>query len=183
MTNYDKIIYYFQETASRLGAVNGFMTGQLDEVDIRKLSAKTYPLVYIEPVTATIDTGSMVYAFSVYVMEQTLDENIVDRETEEAQVLKNFEQIREARNNSYNNTLMILKELINTFKQNLSLSYSGTIKLPVSWLGDDVVLQVPITCEPFTMKFNNIMTGWSADINIEVNNTNDLCTSNVFLPE
>lgn len=183
MTNYDKIIEYFQDTASRLQGVRGFMTGQLEEVDIRKLSAETYPLVYIEPITATIDTGSMVYSFSVYVMEQTLDEDIVDRETELEQITDNYEQIRQARNNSYNNTLMILKELINTFKQNLSQGYYGSGRLPIFWLGDDVVLQVPITCEPFTMKFNNIMTGWTADINIEVNNTNDLCTSAVYLSE
>ena len=59
-----------------------------------------------------------------------------------------------------------MNDVINEFHQNL---YS------TSWVDDEVVLGLPISCEPFTAKFDNVLTGWSAIISMEVNNTNNLC--------
>jgi hypothetical protein len=183
MTNYDKIINTFIDCASRLTGVSGFITGQIEEVDIKKLGAEAYPLLYIEPQTATIDTGSLTYSFSVYIMEQTLDD-ITEQPTQVLSITNNYEQIRESRNNSYNNTLATLRELINVFKQNLSQKPSSAGDIAISNIVEsDMVLQVPITAEPFTMRFNNILTGWTADIEIEVDNTNDLCTSAVYVTD
>lgn len=178
MTNYDSLISIFKETSTRVSGVRSFITGQLDEVDIKKLGADAYPLVYLEPVTTVIDQGSITYTFTLYIMEQTPN----DIEEPESQVLgqSNKYQIREARNNSYSNLLQTLRSYINIFKQNLS-SQPLAILVEAGWVPDDMVLQLPITCEPFTMRFNNILTGWNADLVLEFNNTNDFCTTGVFL--
>jgi len=55
---------------------------------------------------------------------------------------------------------------IESFHQNL---YS------TSWVDDEVVLELPISCEPFTARFDNLLTGWSASISMQVNNKNNLC--------
>ena len=39
----------------------------------------------------------------------------------------------------------------------------------------EVVLELPISAEPFTARFDNLLTGWSATISMEVNNPNNLC--------
>jgi hypothetical protein len=64
--------------------------------------------------------------------------------------------------------LQILQDVINEFHHSL---YS------TSWVDDQVVLDLPITCEPFTARFNNLLTGWSASISMQVNNPNNLCIS------
>jgi len=56
--------------------------------------------------------------------------------------------------------------VINEFHQNL---YS------TSWVDDEVILNLPISCEPFTAKFDNLLTGWSATLSMQVNNKNNLC--------
>ena len=73
---------------------------------------------------------------------------------------------RLGRIDTYSENLSILQDVINEFKQNL---YS------TSWVDDEVLLTLPITAEPFTARFNNLLTGWSASISLEVNNPNNLC--------
>jgi len=73
---------------------------------------------------------------------------------------------RIGRVDSYSETLNILQDVIAEFKHSLNVK---------SWVDGEVVLQLPITAEPFTARFNNLLTGWSATINIDVNNKNNLC--------
>ena len=97
----------------------------------------------------------MTYSFTIYTMDM-INDVVGDAPNKE----------REGRVDAYSETLQILQDVINEFKHAL---YS------TSWVDDEVILQVPITCEPFTARFNNILTGWSANITIEVKNTNNLC--------
>ena len=75
------------------------------------------------------------------------------------------------RTDTLSENLNILQDVINEFKQNL---YS------TSWVDDDVVLNTPISAEPFTARFDNLLTGWSATISMQVNNSNSLCDSPVI---
>ncbi len=78
---------------------------------------------------------------------------------------------RLGRVDTYSETLQILNDVIAEFKHSLTTQ---------SWVDDQVVLQLPITCEPFTARFNNLLTGWSATINVDVNNKNNLCIAPVI---
>ena len=44
-----------------------------------------------------------------------------------------------------------------------------------SWVDDQIVLDLPINAEPFTARFDNELTGWTATINVQVHNKNNLC--------
>ena len=44
-----------------------------------------------------------------------------------------------------------------------------------SYIPNEVVLETPIDIEPFTVRFANMLTGWSATLSLEVNNPNSLC--------
>ena len=124
-------------------------------MDINKLGATDYVILYAEPGSATINQGVLTYSFTVYVMDMVNDE-VGDEPNKQ----------RIGRVDAYSETLNILQDVIAEFKHSLTTQ---------SWVDDEVVLQLPITAEPFIARFNNLLTGWSATINIDVNNKNNLC--------
>jgi hypothetical protein len=80
-------------------------------------------------------------------------------------VIHQYKQ-RVGRVDGYSETLNILQDVVAEFKHSLTTQ---------SWVDGEVVLQLPITAEPFTARFNNLLTGWSASISVDVNNKNNLC--------
>ena len=147
MITFRNVVGYLDTIAENHLELQSFHSGFLDEVDINKLGAEDYPILYAEPGSATIDQGSLTYSFNIYVLDM-LQEDSDDR------------------NDTFSENLQILQDVINEFKQNL---YS------TSWVANEIVLDIPITAEPFTARFDNVLTGWTATLNIEVNNTNNLC--------
>ena len=103
--------------------------------------------------------GVLTYNFTIYVMDMINDE-VGDAPNKE----------RTGRINAYSENLEILQDVVAEFKHAL---YS------TSWVDGEVVLQLPITAEPFTARFNNLLTGWSASISLDVNNKNNLCIAPV----
>ena len=155
MITFRNVVGYFETIASKHSEINSFHSGQMDEVDINKLGATDYVILYAEPGSATVNTGVMTYSFTIYVMDM-INDVVGDAPNKE----------RLGRLDTFSENLSILQDVINEFKQNL---YS------TSWVDNEVLLTVPINAEPFTARFNNLLTGWSASISLEVNNTNNLC--------
>ena len=155
MITFRNIVGFLETIASKHLEINSFHSGFMDEVDINKLGATDYVILYAEPGNATINTGVLTYTFTIYVLDMINDE-VGDAPNKE----------RLGRIDTFSENLNILQDVINEFKQNL---YS------TSWVDDEVLLTLPITAEPFTARFNNLLTGWSASISLEVNNPNNLC--------
>ena len=155
MITFRNIVEYLETVATKHYMINSFHSGFMDEVDINKLGATDYVILYAEPGSATIDTGVMTYNFTLYVLDM-INEVVGDEPNKQ----------RQGRVDTYSENLQILQDVINEFKQNL---YS------TSWIADEIVLETPINAEPFTARFNNLLTGWSATLSIQVNNTNNLC--------
>ena len=155
MITFRNVVGFFETIAEKHLQINSFHSGFMDEVDINKLGATDYVILYAEPGNASIDTGVLTYTFTIYVLDMINDE-VGDAPNKE----------RLGRLDTFSENLSILQDVINEFKQNLNVK---------SWVDDQVVLQTPINAEPFTARFNNLLTGWSASISIDVNNTNNLC--------
>ena len=155
MISFRNAVGFLETIADKHLEINSFHSGMLDEVDINKLGATDYVILYAEPGSATINQGVLTYSFTVYVMDMVNDE-VGDEPNKQ----------RIGRVDAYSETLNILQDVIAEFKHSLTTQ---------SWVDDEVVLQLPITAEPFTLRFNNLLTGWSATINIDVNNKNNLC--------
>ena len=172
MKTFDNAVAYFSTIAEKHNMIHYFHCGELDEVDIRKLGAADYVILYVEPSNAVIDTGFMTYSFNVYVLDkinETLeDPNVNFTPTEQKFLPVNyaFDNPRQGRINAYSQNLLIIKDVIAELKQNLSSE---------SFIDDEVYLELPITAEPFTARFNNLLTGWVAPITFQVNNKNNLC--------
>jgi len=155
MISFRNAVGYLETIASKHLQINSFHSGMMDEVDINKLGATDYVILYAEPGSATINQGVLTYSFTIYVMDMVNDE-VGDAPNKQ----------RIGRVDAYSETLNIIQDVIAEFKHSLNVK---------SWVDGEVVLQLPITAEPFTARFNNLLTGWSATINIDVNNKNNLC--------
>ena len=155
MISFRNVLGYLETIAEKHYEINSFHSGFMDEVDINKLGATDYVILYAEPGTATIDKGVMTYSFTIYVLDM-INEEVGDAPNKE----------RLGRVDTLSENLNILQDVISEFHRSL---YS------TSWVDGEVVLELPISAEPFTARFNNLLTGWSATISMEVNNPNNLC--------
>jgi hypothetical protein len=159
MVTFRNVVGFLETIADKHLMINSFHSGELDEVDINKLGATDYVILYAEPGSVTIDSGVMTYSFTIYVLDM-INEEVGDAPNKQ----------RLGRVDTYSENLQILHDVINEFKHAL---YS------TSWVDDEVVLELPISAEPFTARFDNLLTGWSADISVDVNNPNNLCIAPV----
>jgi len=155
MISFRNVLGYLETIAEKHFEINSFHSGFMDEVDINKLGATDYVILYAEPGTATIDKGVMTYSFTIYVLDM-INEELGDAPNKE----------RLGRIDTLSENLNILQDVISEFHRSL---YS------TSWVDGEVVLELPISAEPFTARFDNLLTGWSATISMEVNNPNNLC--------
>ena len=175
--DFKKIVNTFETIADRITYIKAFHCGFLDEVDINKLEPNGYPLLYIEPGDSVIDVGTMTYTFTLYIMEQTLNQEITERADMLEESSDGIIHERTARNDSFNTTLLALKDVVAIFRQNLSsvneVQTGDDAGKPI--VPTEIILDLPVSASPFTARFDNLLTGWSMDITVLVNNTNNLC--------
>jgi hypothetical protein len=159
MITFRNVVGYLETIAEKHYEIKSFHSGMLDEVDLNKLGATDYIILYAEPGTVVVDKGVLTYSFSIYVMDLINDQELGDSPNNQ----------RVGRVDTYSETLQIMQDVINEFHQNLHPD--------LSWVDDDVVLSLPINAEPFTARFDNTLSGWSATLNVQVPNANNLCIS------
>lgn len=155
MISFRNVLGYLETIAEKHHMINSFHSGFLDEVDINKLGARDYVILYAEPGTAVIDKGVLTYNFTIYVLDM-INEELGDEPNKE----------RLGRLDTLSENLQIMQDVINEFQHSL---YS------TSWVDGEVLLNLPINAEPFTARFDNLLTGWSSTISMQVNNKNNLC--------
>tara|TARA_R100000655_G_scaffold39235_2_gene74418 strand:+ start:186 stop:698 length:513 start_codon:yes stop_codon:yes gene_type:complete len=159
MITYKNFIDDFNTIATNHFQINSFHSGMLDEVDINKLDQSDFPILYVEPGNTNIDKGVMTYTFTVFTMN-LIKEDLSNRELVWSQMLQ------------------IMQDVISEFRQNLALQTSGGDSgKKFSYIPNEVVLNLPINAEPFTVRFANMLTGWSASFTMQVNNPNSLCNA------
>ena len=160
MISFRNVVGYLETIADKHYEIESFHSGMMDEVDINKLGATDYVILYAEPGNVVINQGVLTYNFTIFVMDMINDEVGGDPNKQ-----------RVGRVDGYSETLNILQDVVAEFKHSLTTQ---------SWVDNEVVLQLPIPAEPFTARFNNLLTGWSASISVDVNNKNNLCIAPII---
>ena len=159
MITYKNIIDDFNTIATNHFLINSFHSGMLDEVDLNKLDQSDFPILYVEPGNTNIDKGVMTYTFTVFTMSLIKED------------LSNRDEV-------WDTMLQIMQDIIAEFRQNLSVQTSGGDSgKKFSYVPNEVVLNMPINAEPFTVRFSNMLTGWNATFTMQVNNANSLCNA------
>jgi len=150
MKSYIQIVDTLQTITDEHLMLQHFHAGPLEEVDIEQLGQRNYPFLHCDITGANIDNGVISYDLDLAVADM-IQEDLTDR------------------NQVYSDTLQILHDVLNQFIQ--SLANTNTT------VDNDYKAELPISCSPFTVRFDNHLTGWSATLTLEVSNKNDLCIS------
>ena len=74
MISFRNVVGYLETIAEKHFEINSFHSGQLDEVDINKIGATDYIILYAEPGTVVVNKGVLTYNFSIYVMDMINEE-------------------------------------------------------------------------------------------------------------
>jgi hypothetical protein len=148
--SYNNVIDALKCVAITHAMVNNVSSGTTDEVDIAANSV--YPLVHIVPGNVTAGVNQLAFNFNVLCMDLVK----VD-ERNEQQVLSD--------------TLQILVDIIAQYKNGLLLGVQQNEG--VYGQADDRDFNL----EPFTERFDNVVSGWNCGLNIIVPNNYFACDS------
>lgn len=128
--------------------VNTTTVGDIFEVDLKET---TYPLLHVATENASYDTNTLTYTFQIIVMDLVSKD-----ESNEEYVLAD--------------TLQTIGDVISYLRNTEDLLTNLTD------YRNNVRLQDNVTCEPFTERFDNEVTGWTASISIQVAFEASACT-------
>lgn len=145
-TNLSQLVAGLQAFATSHPQITSFAAGPLDEVDINKLGAQDYPLLFVVPDLVVLDEGSVQMTFEIVVA----DLQPPDLQHRVATV---------------NDTLYLIRDVVSFLKQH---EYNDSFRARAT-------LQLPVTATPFMARFDAALTGWTATAIIELDNTNNLC--------
>ena len=129
--------------------IRSFKQGELSEVDIKKLSGDKYPICHADISSATIERGVLVYTLDILVMDLILPGQTDAQE-------------------QYSDTLRTLIDIVSQYAQVLSTQ---------SDVDRDVTIELPVDCESFTARFDNLLTGWVGTVRLVTSNELDLCAA------
>jgi hypothetical protein len=74
MISFRNVVGYLETIADKHYEIESFHSGMMDEVDINKLGATDYVILYAEPGNVVINQGVLTYNFTIFVMDMINDE-------------------------------------------------------------------------------------------------------------
>ena len=140
-TNYNAVIDALKCVAINHGLVHSVSAGNIDSIDTD--ADAVYPLVHIVPGNVTAGVQQITFSFNVIAMDLVKKD-----ESNEQQVLSD--------------TLQILVDIIAQYKNGLFLKVQQN---------DSIYGQTDDTSyslEPFTERFDNVVSGWNCILNLTV---------------
>jgi|TARA_R100001163_G_scaffold19018_1_gene16814 hypothetical protein len=144
---YNQILKKFEDVITANKFIKTFVAGDIYEID---LTETTYMYAHLSIESATFDNAQLTYSFRLYVMD------IVNKdEGNENEVLSD--------------TLQVINDVINEFRNGSSTFGLATMQ--------NYDIQDTISCSPFTERFDNEVSGWSADIDVTVINHYNACNN------
>jgi hypothetical protein len=141
----------FKTIVSNHKQLKQFYTFSLDELDIDKIDVNLFPLLYAQCTNASIDGGGTTFTYEVIIADL-----VIEKQSD------HLTQI-------YAETLLIMQDVIAQFV--LSMNSQSVLDNVTQHWG----FETPLDCDPFTARFDNLLTGWSTTFEIKVPNAIDLC--------
>lgn len=129
------------------GLVNEVSTGDIENIDTS--GVVKYPLVHIVPTSVDAGVGALTFNFNILAMDLVKPD-----ESNEQEVLSD--------------TLIILTDILAEYKNGKKLG--GNLD---NYLQEDN----DFTLEPFTERFDNVVSGWNCSYSITIPHTYNACDS------
>tara|TARA_R110002096_G_scaffold412142_2_gene612540 strand:- start:763 stop:1293 length:531 start_codon:yes stop_codon:yes gene_type:complete len=138
-------------------------TGDIYDIDLEKNTL--FPLFHINPVNVATGQSELTYNFQLFVMDVVGErENWTEANIQSADRLSNEQEV-------LSSCLQICVDIIGIMRHS---KWQGAGELDI----DDPVYftEGEYTIEPFTERFDNLLTGWVFSIGIVVQNDFQTCT-------
>jgi hypothetical protein len=137
--------------------VTTFTIGDLYNVDLAKQTL--FPLAHLIVNNAAIDSGVMTYNVTLLVMDRVQDIT-QDSAGPFNSITKNYKDVTNLLD-VWNTSLMTINDIT-------SYIYRNPDAYQYNVIGSSLAT-------PFDERFDNVLAGWSIDMNISVGNTNPMC--------
>jgi hypothetical protein len=147
--NYKQVTEIFREICLSQESVKQFQLGVSEDLDVENAehTFQRFPLVFMIPQPSTMDRFGKMILAFSFIV---------------ADIVKDNDEYLTI--DTHNNTLMIMQDIFSKF-------------IMTDWATVPLKIQTPITMVPFQERFNNNLSGWAAEINVEVQNPFDLCNA------
>ena len=165
-------------TLLRLGEyheqISSTSVGDIFSVNIEKM--QKFPLLHINPTNVSTGDSQLTYNFQIFIMSQ-----VTEREnwtTNRSQIVTSsndeFEKLVKTLSNEqdvFNEMLQICTDFIGMLRHSSRQSLEGVndINFPLYFTQDQ------FTIEPFSERFDNLLTGWVFNIGVLVQNDFQTC--------
>jgi len=159
--SYNNVIDALKCVAITHGMVNNVSSGTVDEVDISANSV--YPLVHIVPGNVTAGVKQITFEFNILAMDLTMNND------EPGSIKLDYYPDNEQQ--VLSDTMQILIDIIAQYKNGLMLGVQQNDG--IFGQSDDK----DFTLEPFTERFDNVVSGWNCSFSITVPGTYFACNS------
>ena len=138
-------------------------TGDIWKID---MNDTLFPLFHINPVNVSTGLSSLTYNFQLFVMDAVTEkDNWTEANIQSANNLSNEQEV-------LSDTLQISIDIISMLRHSVQQSEQGVddINAPIYFVEGEQTL------EPFTERFDNLLTGWVFSLSVLVANNFDTCT-------
>jgi hypothetical protein len=145
--SYKQVVELFQSISESQLAVKQFQIGMPSDMDIESDvdPFQRFPLVFMVPQVSSMDRFGKMILGFTLTVADIAKDNIEDLQI-----------------NTYNNTLMIMQDIFSKI-------------IMTDWNTVGIKIETPINIIPFQEAANNNLTGWTAEINVEVKSPFNLC--------
>ena len=144
--SYKQVIDLFKEISLSQIAVKQFQVGLPSDLDVETdQTFQRFPVVFMTPEISTMDRFGKLLLGFTFTVADIAKDN-----NEDLQI------------NRYNSTMMIMQDIFSKI-------------IMTDWNSVGIKLETPINIIPFQEKANNNLTGWAAEINVEVKSPFNLC--------
>jgi hypothetical protein len=146
-TTYKQTVKLFEQIALSQQAVKQFQVGQFSDLDIETdvNPFQRFPLVFMVPRTSSLDRFGKMVLGFSMVVCDIAKDNVEDLQV-----------------NTLNSTLMIFQDIASKIIMTTAMQV-------------DIDLETPINVTPFQERYNNNLTGWTAELNVIVSSPFNLC--------
>jgi hypothetical protein len=162
--SYNNVINTLKNIGDNHSQIATVTTGDIFDIDLAKNTK--FALMHVNPVTVTTGDSQLNYNFQIFVMDIVSEkENWTEANIQSANNLSNEQEV-------LSETLQISIDIISMLRHSVQQSAQGVndINEPLYFT------EGQFTLEPFTERFDNLLTGWVFSIGVMVQNDFQTCT-------
>ena len=146
MKSFLDIVNTFKKVCEQHDQVRTFTTGDIFEADLE--TQDVFTKVHLIETGASIDKTTFTFTFDLLVMD------LVNADGSDVEF-------------TLNRTFLILSDIFREFRTGSAFASSAVTQ--------SITMPETLSCEPFTDRFENLLSGWKGTFNITVQGNNSAC--------